>query len=87
MLEHLRRWLEDESRDKRLIPLDTSSWPDVVWDKGTPRQRNGSDCGVFMSRTADFLASDAVLSFQQADMPYLRQRMVLEILHTTLLPL
>ena len=51
-----------------------------------PAQQNGSDCGVFMTRTADYLARDGRLDFTQADMPYFRRRMVLEILHTTLFP-
>lgn len=40
---------------------------------------NGSDCGVFMTRTADYLARGAQLDFTQADMPYFRRRMVLDI--------
>ena len=51
-----------------------------------PDRHNGSDCGVFMSRTADYLARDAVLNFSQQDMAYFRRRMVLEILRTSLLP-
>ena len=53
---------------------------------GMRSQQNGSDCGVFMTRTADYLARDAVLDFSQQDMPYLRRRMVLEVLRTSLLP-
>jgi len=87
VLVHLRRWLEDEHQAKKEAPYDTSQWSDVVWKKGeTPQQQNGSDCGVFMTRTADYLARDAVLDFSQQDMPYLRRRMVLEVLRTSLLP-
>ena len=39
-----------------------------------------------MTRTADYLARDAVLNFSQRDMPYLRRRMVLEIIRTCLTP-
>ena len=87
VLQHLRRWLEDEHKDKKAgKAFDTSAFTEEVWRKGTPQQRNGWDCGVFMTRTADYLARDAVLDFRQEDMPYLRRRMVLEILHTELLP-
>ena len=48
-------------------------------------QHNGSDCGVFMTRTADYLARDGVLDFGQEDMPYFRRRMVVEILRTELM--
>jgi len=86
-LVHLRRWLEDESRDKKKAPLDTSEWTEVVWKRGeTPQQRNGYDCGVFMTRTADWLARDAVLSFTQEDMEHLRRLTVLEIKRCQLAP-
>ena len=88
MLVNLRRWLQDEHLAKKGAVLDLSSWEDVVWDcdkDGTPRQTNGKDCGVFMTRTADYVARDAVLDFSQADMPYMRRRMVLELLSTSLL--
>ena len=49
-------------------------------------QMNGSDCGVFTTRTADYLSRDAVLDFTQADMAYFRRRMVIELLDTQLLP-
>ena len=65
---------------------DTSEWTEAVWKRHTPQQRNGSDCGVFMTRTADYLARGAALDFKQANMPYFRRRMVLEILRTSLLP-
>ena len=76
VLRNLRRWLEDEHKEKQKAPLDTSEWTEVVWQSGTPRQRNGSDCGVFMTRTADYLARDAVLDFGQADMEYFRRRII-----------
>ena len=47
---------------------------------------NGSDCGVFMTQTADYLARDAKLDFKQEHMAYFRRRMILEILRTQLLP-
>ena len=86
VLTNLRRWLQDEHLEKKKAPYDASGFTEVQWKRGTPQQRNGSDCGVFMTRTADFLARDAVLDFTQEDMPYMRRRMVLEILRTHLLP-
>ena len=51
-----------------------------MWKRGeTPQQRNGSDCGVFMTQTAEHLARGAALDFTQDDMEYFRRRMVLEI--------
>ena len=88
VLKHLRRWLEDEHQEKKKAPYDTGEWIDMVWGQasGTPQQRNGSDCGVFMTRTADFLSRDAKLDFSQSEMAYFRRRMVYEILKCELLP-
>jgi sentrin-specific protease 1 len=87
VLTNLRRWLEDESLDKKKVPFDTSGWTEVVWKQGqTPQQCNGWDCGIFMSRTADWLARDAVLSFTQGDMENLRRLTVLEIINASLAP-
>ena len=81
VFENLRRWLEDESLDKKGVSLDTTGWTEVVWKQGqTPQQRNSWDCGMFLIRTADWLARGAVLSFTQEDMEHLRRLTVLEIL-------
>ena len=66
-------------------PLDTSDWTEVAFKGRTPQQQNGHDCGVFMTRTADYVARDGLLDFSQADMTYFRRRMVLEILRKSLL--
>ena len=82
VFRNLRRWLQDESLNKKNRPFDTSGWEDVVWKRGeTPGQIGGKDCGVFMSRTAEWLALGAVLSFTQGDIGFLRQLTVLEILN------
>jgi len=87
ILQDLRKWLCDESLDKKKVAFDTSDWTDLAFksQSGNPRQQNGHDCGVFMARTADYLSRNGLLDFSQANMPYFRRRMVLEILTTTLL--
>ncbi len=42
-----RKYLEDESENKRGVRPDMSSWLLVIAKK-IPTQKNGSDCGVFM---------------------------------------
>ena len=86
VLVNLRRWLEDEHQEKKKAPFDTAGWPDIAWKRDTPEQHNGSDCGVFMTRTADYLSRDGVLDFTQDHMRYFRRRMVYEILTCSLLP-
>ena len=85
MLKHLRKYIDDESHDKRKESFDLTGWTDAVYKEGTPQQHNGSDCGVFMCRTAEHLASGSRLTFTQQDMNYLRRRMCLEIMHLHLI--
>jgi sentrin-specific protease 1 len=51
----------------------------------TPQQLNGSDCGLFLCKVAEFLSQEAALNFDQEDMPYFRQRMIWEIAHNQLI--
>lgn len=78
VLEALEKYLIDEAMDKKNISLDTSGW---VLQNVTdcPRQMNGSDCGVFSCMFAEHLTRNASISFSQSDMPYFREKMVLEI--------
>ena len=85
VLENLRQWLQDESLEKKKEAIDVSGWQDVVYRTGTPQQRNGYDCGVFMCTSANCVSRDVRLTFTQSEMPYLRQRMVVEILQKRLL--
>ena len=58
-----------------------------MWQRGqSPLQENGCDCGVFMTRTAEYLSRGAPLDFKQKHMAYFRRRTVLELLHKSLLP-
>ncbi len=67
-----------------------------------PKQLNGSDCGVFACKFADFASRDARITFTQVssarrllwleyrsdvqqNMPYFRERMVVEIMEKRLL--
>ena len=43
---------------------------------------SADDCGVFMTQTAAYLSQGRHLVFAQANMPYFRRRMVLDILKT-----
>jgi len=66
VLANLRRYIKDEHLDKKKASWDDTGWTEHTWRAGTPRQRNGWDCGVFCCKTADYLAQDAVLDFSQA---------------------
>ncbi|KAJ7071228.1 cysteine proteinase [Mycena amicta] len=80
----LRRYLDQEHRNKKKVPFDFTDWEDYM-SKDTPRQENGFDCGVF---TCQFLESlsrgQERFNFMQKDIPYLRRRMIWEIGNATL---
>ncbi|TFY69051.1 hypothetical protein EVJ58_g649 [Rhodofomes roseus] len=75
----LRGYLDAEHRNKKREPFDFSGWKNFVL-VDTPQQENGFDCGVF---TCQFLESlsrgEEHFAFKQANMSYLRRRMIWEI--------
>ena len=79
LLDCLKRWVGDEYDNKKKETLDTSGWR-AEHPKDIPRQMNGCDCGVFMLKYADYIASGCPLSFTQADMGYFRRRIVADAL-------
>ncbi|CAH0557369.1 unnamed protein product [Brassicogethes aeneus] len=83
-LDALRNYLEFEHSDKKKSPLDTSDFK-LENVKDIPQQMNGSDCGMFSCTFAEFLTRNSKITFSQEDMPYLRKKMVVEIMTGELL--
>ena len=83
-LSHIKSYLSAESRAKKRVDVDWSGWQ-LINVKDIPQQTNGSDCGVFACKLAEYVSRDARISFTQADMPYFRRRMVYEIITKRLL--
>ncbi|KAJ8397075.1 hypothetical protein AAFF_G00011290 [Aldrovandia affinis] len=82
----LLKYLEQESQDKKGKVLDASDW--VLQSKKRneiPQQMNGSDCGMFTCKYAEYITKDRPITFTQKHMPYFRRRMVWEILNQKLL--
>ncbi|XP_039602657.1 sentrin-specific protease 1 [Polypterus senegalus] len=82
----IQKYLEQESLDKKVTKLDTTGW--VLHCKKRneiPQQMNGSDCGMFTCKYADYITKDKPITFTQKHMPYFRRRMVWEILNKKLL--
>ncbi|XP_035190441.1 sentrin-specific protease 2 isoform X2 [Oxyura jamaicensis] len=84
--EALFQYLQEESQEKRNLELSFSEWilrnmePHEI-----PQQTNGSDCGVFLCKYADYISRDKPITFTQNHMPYFRRKMVWEIIHQQLL--
>uniref|UniRef100_UPI00398EB149 LOW QUALITY PROTEIN: sentrin-specific protease 2 n=1 Tax=Pristiophorus japonicus TaxID=55135 RepID=UPI00398EB149 len=82
----LLQYLQEESRNKKGRYLDSSEWVlRSMQSHEVPQQTNGSDCGVFVCKYADYIARDEQITFTQHDIPYFRMKMVWEILHKKLL--
>ncbi|XP_052015603.1 sentrin-specific protease 2-like [Apodemus sylvaticus] len=84
--ETIFQYLQNESRTRRNIELDPLEWKRYsMTSEEIPQQLNGSDCGVFTCKYADYIARDQPVTFTQQDMPFFRKKMVWEILHSHLL--
>ncbi|KAM4797057.1 sentrin-specific protease 1 [Rhinophrynus dorsalis] len=82
----LLQYLKQESLDKKGIHFDSNVW--LMTSKKSeeiPQQMNGSDCGMFACKYADYITKEKSITFTQHHMPYFRKRMVWEILHKKLL--
>ncbi|XP_069509557.1 sentrin-specific protease 1 isoform X2 [Ambystoma mexicanum] len=82
----LMQYLKQESLDKKCKEFDANGWQLISKrSEEIPQQMNGSDCGMFACKYADYVTKDKPITFTQQHMPYFRKRMVWEILHQTLL--
>ena len=48
-------------------------------------KKNKSDCGMFVCKFAEYLSRGAEMTFNQANMPYFRRRMMWEIVKNNIL--
>ncbi|ESN94866.1 hypothetical protein HELRODRAFT_102896 [Helobdella robusta] len=78
-LDVLLTYLVDEMNDKKQEKFDTSGWVKILL-KDIPQQMNGSDCGMFACKFAEYVTRRAKFTFNQSHMPYFRRRMIYEIL-------
>lgn len=80
-LDALFNYIQDEHMDKKkkILP-DADAWELVPTQRGTPRQTNGHDCGVFTCMFADFLSKDTALLFNQDHIDQCRERIALSIM-------
>ncbi|XP_059133645.1 sentrin-specific protease 2 isoform X4 [Peromyscus eremicus] len=84
--EVLLQYLQDESKTKRNTDLNLLEWTHYsLKPHEIPQQLNGSDCGMFTCKYADYISRDKPITFTQHQMPLFRKKMVWEILHQQLL--
>lgn len=84
--EIIFHYLQMESKTRRNIDLNPLEWKCYsMAAEEIPQQRNGSDCGVFTCKYADYISREQPITFSQQHMPLFRRKMVWEILHKHLL--
>jgi len=64
-------------------PLNLKQWDNKLPD--IPVQTNAVDCGVFVMQFAENISRGAAHSFNQAEIPQIRLRILFEILHKKIL--
>ena len=82
ILQYARKWLRDESIDKKVHIEDIEKWALHI-RKDIPQQNNNSDCGMYMTKFAEYASKNKELrpeSFGPADIVRFRAEYVLKIL-------
>ncbi|XP_052091883.1 sentrin-specific protease 1-like isoform X2 [Mytilus californianus] len=83
-LNAVKQYLCDECKDKKNQQFDQTGWSTEIAED-IPQQMNGSDCGMFACKFADYITREANITFEQKHMSYFRRRMVYEIVKKNLL--
>ncbi|XP_076871674.1 sentrin-specific protease 2 [Brachyhypopomus gauderio] len=79
-------YLKEEYKVKKGKDLEDLKWSvSSLRTTEVPHQKNGSDCGVFVCKYADYIARGRPFTFRQCHMPYFRKAMIWEILKQRLL--
>ena len=60
----LKDWLMAESLDKKKVQFPMTDWV-LEMVKDIPQQMNGSDCGMFTCKYAEYISRKAKINFSQ----------------------
>ncbi|CAI4230724.1 unnamed protein product [Auanema sp. JU1783] len=74
-LELVKQYLQQESQDKKKTNFPMTDWSLTI-RSDCPEQYNGSDCGMFSLKFAEFVSRRREVIFTQQHMPYYRKRMM-----------
>lgn len=83
-LKEIASFLQQAHLAKKGSALDLSGWEQKN-AKNIPQQKNGSDCGMFVCKFAEYLSRKAEFTFSHSNMPYFRKQMMYEISRNELL--
>lgn len=79
VLDAIENYLKEESLSKLKKPFDIVPFKKQNVEN-IPRQDNGNDCGVFSCIFAEVISRNKQINFTQENIPYFRDRMIVEIL-------
>lgn len=83
-LAHGFKWVQDFFSFYRGREIRRKDWSTECCFDNTPSQRgNGTECGVILLATADYLSTDRRLDFTLADMSSYRKHLCIQILSNT----
>lgn len=82
-LKLILNFLVAEMKGKKNQILNPETF-DLEIVKDIPQQMNGSDCGMFTLKYAEYISRDAPITFSQDHMQYFRRRMIIEIMQKKL---
>ncbi|WWC66956.1 uncharacterized protein I206_100863 [Kwoniella pini CBS 10737] len=90
VFELVRSYLNSEHKERKGKSFNFEGWSDE-FNKNTPQQSNGSDCGVFSCQTLEMISRGRDLKkqgfeFNSENMPYFRKLMIWEIAQGKLEP-
>ena len=63
-VQALKKWLQAESLDKKKSEFPMTDWS-LQMAKDIPQQMNGSDCGMFSCKYAEYISRKAKINFSQ----------------------
>ena len=84
ILKILSQYLKKEQMEKKKGSVNISGFT-LENVKGIALQANGSDCGIFTLKNAEYLSRNAKITFNQEDIPNMRRVMIYEILSMTII--
>ena len=77
-------YLQQECKARKGLELDLRKW-ETFNARNIPKQNNGSDCGMFTCKYAEYLSRGADFDFCSSNMPYFRKQMMYEITRNEIL--
>ena len=74
----MKEYIVEEAKDKNVEGVNVNDWVEI-WGVDCPKQTNGSDCGMFSLKFADYRSRDLAFAFSPRVMLHFRRRTAWEL--------